>query len=219
MLFRHFNPRSHEGATVVPGKAVCTGVYFNPRSHEGATSRWALFRLTLFNFNPRSHEGATLPGTAGSDYCSYFNPRSHEGSDHVLLFRGFENIHFNPRSHEGSDRCPNGKCGMHIEFQSTLPRGERRFLCRGKRLDNGISIHAPTRGATEVREIVEETVKISIHAPTRGATLCRDVWRWMWRFQSTLPRGERRNYTKRCPDGAISIHAPTRGATIILGYY
>ena len=76
-----------------------------------------------------------------------FNPRSHERSDVIIKFiRGFLE-YFNPRSHERSDK---------------------------KSVDDGdmmsISIHAPTRGATDI------TIKwcgievISIHAPTRGAT-------------------------------------------------
>ena len=33
-----------------------------------------------------------------------------------------------------------------------------------------ISIHAPTRGATVIRDQGSYTITISIHAPTRGAT-------------------------------------------------
>ena len=35
-----------------------------------------------------------------------------------------------------------------------------------------ISIHAPTRGATETYKDLYVSDLISIHAPTRGATLC-----------------------------------------------
>ena len=56
---------------------------------------------------------------------------------------------------------------------------------------------------------------ISIHAPTRGATNNRQPGiRRLFRFQSTLPREERRK--KEITDlknFTISIHAPTRGAT------
>ena len=56
---------------------------------------------------------------------------------------------------------------------------------------------------------------ISIHAPTRGATLMSWVVIEGTRFQSTLPREERRIPTKSYPySGLISIHAPTRGATM-----
>ena len=58
------------------------------------------------------------------------------------------------------------------------------------------------------------TLVISIHAPTRGATGQHDRFHFLFRFQSTLPRGERLLYVVN-PNGytAISIHAPTRGAT------
>ena len=34
-----------------------------------------------------------------------------------------------------------------------------------------VSIHAPTRGATDVEVISGDGIGVSIHAPTRGATL------------------------------------------------
>ena len=75
---------------------------------------------------------------------------------------------FNPRSHEGSD-------AMSAE----------------KVFNADISIHAPTRGATERGRRYFRTTIISIHAPTRGATPCRQKKSSMQIFQSTLPRGER----------------------------
>ncbi len=102
-----------------------------------------------------------------------------------------------------------------------------------------ISIHAPTRGATD--NIIDEQrdelfqstlprgerhgssqfsgmpVVISIHAPTRGATHgSANQYKSNLIFQSTLPRGERRLDTKamKC-NNKISIHAPTRGATAV----
>ena len=57
---------------------------------------------------------------------------------------------------------------------------------------------------------------ISIHAPTRGATIFPALEIFRCTFQSTLPRGERQEYD---PDEVmemfISIHAPTRGATLM----
>ena len=102
-----------------------------------------------------------------------------------------------------------------IQFQSTLPRGER--LCGGRlqRPVAGISIHAPTRGATPPSEkflsnkayfnprshegsdagnssLHDSGNIISIHAPTRGATQLSYTFTPFHIFQSTLPRGERR---------------------------
>ena len=78
-----------------------------------------------------------------------------------------------------------------VLFQSTLPRRERRA---GRELWNDktrISIHAPTKGATENGAVELLSLDISIHAPTKGATNSRSK-RWRdWQFQSTLPRRER----------------------------
>ena len=79
--------------------------------------------------------------------------------------------YFNPRSHERSD--------------DTAPEGIRQY---------SISIHAPTRGATEQR---------------------RKLKSW-FEFQSTLPREERLFFPLALPfKVCISIHAPTRGATFL----
>ena len=105
-----------------------------------------------------------------------------------------------------------------MQFQSTLPREERRFL--------------------PVKEVI--SVLISIHAPTRGATSLYDDLMAELEFQSTLPREERlkrqqseskihyfnprshersdRNLNHGARMLTISIHAPTRGATIYTGY-
>ena len=125
----------------------------------------------------------------------YFNPRSREGSD-VLHKTGISPIcNFNPRSREGSDARRLPFVRLHEQFQSTLPRGERRCRKSGTRQAMGISIHAPARGATvkclliirlavyfnprsrEGSDPIRPSVSgkqcwISIHAPARGAT-CR----------------------------------------------
>ena len=76
--------------------------------------------------------------------------------------------HFNPRSHTGSDvkTCKSFKFSL-------------------------ISIHAPTRGATEILERKVQLADISIHAPTRGATRVGAEPSTLTEFQSTLPHGER----------------------------
>ena len=101
------------------------------------------------------------------------------------------------------------------EFQSTLPRGERRKDSVAMAYIVDISIHAPAWGATKRWLWYRGMRRISIHAPAWGATL-----RWKAAaapqqyfnprsrvgsdtrtlnassrsktFQSTLPRGERR---------------------------
>ena len=190
---RNFNLRSHEGSDTVALETLNSYLNFNPRSHEGSdySRLWAL--LLHQYFNPRSHEG--------SDECVRkvnaisnldFNPRSHEGSDDNGRVLEAEYLNFNPRSHEGSDSISFDICTM-----------------------TAISIHAPTRGATEVDPAKYYDQGISIHAPTRGATCFThsdfpfllyfnprshegsdgkhtpDLLSLL--FQSTLPRGERRH--------------------------
>ena len=62
------------------------------------------------------------------------------------------------------------KYSIYGQFQSTLPRGERQGIYRFCGLRNCVSIHAPTRGATENGNPRKPYLNL---------------------FQSTLPRGER----------------------------
>ncbi len=86
----------------------------------------------------------------------------------------------------------NNRAHVQHWFRSTLPRGERRRSFDGRNRWRGVSIHAPTRGATGDPGPVVRDLEVSIHAPTRGATEGGDGGPLMWRFRSTLPRGERR---------------------------
>ena len=83
-------------------------------------------------------------------------------------------------------------------FQSTHPRGVR-----------------PEGSALPPQEF-----GVSIHAPTRGATVTYDYYDSKTKFQSTHPRGVRRdcNYSI-VPLTFVSIHAPTRGATAYSAKY
>ncbi len=165
-------------------------VHFNPRSHDGSdlrNHRYGLalqFQSTLPRWE-RRHERCRRCDQRN------FNPRSHEGSDGMDWRPSPYDQNFNPRSHEGSDSAFINSSGLIY-----------------------ISIHAPTRGATEVEPLEESDPYdfnprshegsdlqasflywvngISIHAPTRGAT-------------DRFPRSP--FYVP------ISIHAPTRGAT------
>ena len=78
-------------------------------------------------------------------------------------------------------------------FQSTHPRGVRRWLSSPSSDTQKISIHAPTWGATNRQKHVYRNRVISIHAPTWGAT-------WQY-FDDSMDTSN------------ISIHAPTWGAT------
>ena len=81
-------------------------------------------------------------------------------------------------------------------FQSTHPHGVRLVQIHSSQLLLFVSIHAPARGATRIRNEFGEKIDVSIHAPARGATWSVDV-----------------------PDvlSQVSIHAPARGATEKIG--
>ena len=91
-------------------------------------------------------KGATMPAKRYRPDKDGFNPRSHEGSDAGNIRAGTGRGGFNPRSHEGSDK-------------------------------------------NAMEEIV--TLDVSIHAPTKGATDGRKHYIPLRSFQSTLPRRER----------------------------
>ena len=103
----------------------------------------------------------------------YFNPRSHKGSDADKQQWYAYAVQFQSTLPQGERRDGDEERTQRIIFQSTLPQGERRYqILPGDEVDI-ISIHAPTRGATA--RMKKETM-----APTK--------------FQSTLPQGERRSY-------------------------
>ena len=77
---------------------------------------------------------------------------------------------FNPRPHAGGD-----------------------YSALGSMSDNGVSIHAPTRGATIYRIKNNIELRVSIHAPTRGATPRLFLGTSFDVFQSTPPRGGRQD--------------------------
>ena len=144
------------------------------------------------SFNPRAHTGRDTRRECNSSCVLLgFNPRAHTGRDTPRSMGTPRSTGFNPRAHTGRDafNVPNS------------------FVY-------GVSIHAPTRGATKKATPVEKSKKfqstrppgarhplvadtalsfcVSIHAPTRGATP---------------------NARARISVLYVSIHAPTRGAT------
>ena len=55
-------------------------------------------------------------------------------------------------------------------FQSTLPRRERQSIRADENKRKIISIHTPTKGATDYVNLGQGVYEISIHTPTKGAT-------------------------------------------------
>ena len=125
-----------------------------------------------------------------------------------------KSLDFNPRSREGSDFWP-------ADLFSVPP----------------ISIHAPARGATDVRPEYNFHLDISIHAPARGATESNEgLFYLLYNFNPRSREGSDipivvyglrlRDFNPRSREGSdmsqthepqrrsISIHASARGATM-----
>ena len=121
---------------------------------------------------------------------------------------------FNPRAHTGRDGKRPSKSVGRLLFQSTRPHGARRKNAQTNSLV-GVSIHAPTRGATSIAVYITCPLYVSIHAPTRGATLRRRSTRLGLCFNPRAHTGRDIKPTLEARHvGQVSIHAPTRGATI-----
>ena len=119
-------------------------------------------------------------------------------------------------------------------FQSTFPRGERRFLRGGSRLVSyfnprslvgndaiDIKFYVPKIdfnprslvGNDEQAEARQWQHAISIHVPSWGTTACTSIETGVDLFQSTFPRGERLLDASWIPEINISIHVPSWGTT------
>ena len=122
---------------------------------------------------------------------------------------------FNPRTHVGCDIDAWHVCWPSCVFQSTHPRGVRPLRPDGVLPKRIISIHAPTWGATSAASRCSRSGR---NFNPRTHVGCDEVYEavlgWLREFQSTHPRGVRRD--DRDDDHRekdISIHAPTWGAT------
>ena len=166
-----FNPRAHAGRD---GTRSCTAAEAAVSIHaptRGATCREPC-AATLDQVSIHAPtRGATRASVVRRNCRRCFNPRAHAGRDFRFELHVCVHESFNPRAHAGRDH-QRGPLGQVV----------------------GVSIHAPTRGATP----------LGIRIAASSAP-----------FQSTRPRGARRKSCRRWSmDITVSIHAPTRGATI-----
>ena len=99
-------------------------------------------------------------------------------------------------------------------FQSTHPHGVRL-----NKIGNSIliikSFNPRTRTGCDLKRFpFASAIIVSIHAPARGATANREILNSDNLFQSTHPHGVRLcRHPRYVFNGSVSIHAPARGAT------
>ena len=233
-----FNPRSREGSDqegIISTTKILISIHAPAR---GATRQYGIDGFSL-EFQSTLPRGERLESDHEVFNLFYFNPRSREGSDFMLLATMVRLFDFNPRSREGSDNMDEGSFEDFLQFQSTLPRGERHIASFQQPMATHISIHAPARGATTSDTDVLKSGYISIHAPARGAThtggsvphFTRDfnprsregsdepAFRFMYFSINFNPRSREGSDVDEGYDFtliAISIHAPARGATSLV---
>ncbi len=101
-----------------------------------------------------------------------------------------------------------------MEFQSTLPRGERQSVNKGKRDSAEFQSTLPRGERLACKKLISSVTHISIHAPARGAT-CRifRVFRNKIISIHAPARGATFSPLVKLFCYTISIHAPARGAT------
>ena len=127
-----------------------------------------------------------------------FNPRSREGSDNIVVkIDEIQKISIHAPA-RGATKYSYAKTVAQAISIHAPARGATRFLYFNISSAE-ISIHAPARGATNLILESPTSSPISIHAPARGATAVDAVPLVDTQFQSTLPRGERRNQNRQIP--------------------
>ena len=187
---------------------------FKPRPRYGSDVSGKGSTYSSSGFNPRSREGSDIVDTRGETYIDVSIHAPAKGATSIVNIHSIFKFCFNPRSREGSD--PEGGCRTsHFrEFQSTLPRRERRLK----------------------RCILVGLLKFQSTLPRRERRINTKSGTRVRKFQSTLPRrerpggfrwriGSRKGFNPRSREGSdascmkeekknnVSIHAPAKGAT------
>ena len=164
------------------GARLTPGVIFTPAQVSihaptgGATqANREHAQATAFQFTrPRGARPASEIEKNG-DVC--FNSRAHGGRDAgSAAWQALRLAGFNSRAHGGRDPARAVKTAIAVGFNSRAHGGRDGALRARQRDANGVSIHAPTGGAT---------------APSRSSPECRRG------FQFTRPRGARRVLLQR----------------------
>ena len=123
-----------------------------------------------------------------------FNPRTHAGCDPRKLNKFLHGFGFQSTHPRGVRREQVVNVLAVVLFQSTHPRGVRQSVVGGQSVGRRVSIHAPTRGATQREAVGEIAGKFQSTHPrgVRHAVGADAVPSYSW-FQSTHPRGVRQH--------------------------
>ena len=115
---------------------------------RGATKKLLKRSKTNRCFNSRTREGCDAHPSIPMYKMVRFNSRTREGCDWAGGLLGARLWGFNSRTREGCDWVVRAQACGAPQFQFTHPGGVRHTLLRRGVLIEGVSIHAPGRGAT-----------------------------------------------------------------------
>ena len=136
---------------------------------KGATIRQQVDHHALKISIHAPAKGATDFTTREIILFRHFNPRSREGSDRTSIIKFIIIFYFNPRSRDGSDQRVPDYYQRAQQFQSTLPRRERRLWLRDHSRGNYFNPRS-REGSDGTDLVLYLACNISIHAPAKGAT-------------------------------------------------
>ena len=127
--FQSTHPR---GVRRRPTGAIPRQVRFQSTHPRGVRRRKCFMGVSSFrSFNPRTRVGCDLALEIPSGYWGGFNPRTRvgcDGRDHQRRGRGARR--FNPRTRVGCDQFQGQQLLGRGLFQSTHPRGVRRYVTK-----------------------------------------------------------------------------------------
>ena len=121
-----FNPRTHTGCDIACNSWPTWAKSFNPRTHTGCDQILDVFLIFALLFQSTHPHGVRQAGRSDFKIGVCFNPRTHTGCDLTSTITYMRGTGFNPRTHTGCD--------------STIGSDQEALR---------VSIHAPTRGATQ----------------------------------------------------------------------
>ena len=149
----------------------CPSLYFNPRPRAGGDVQfWAggWYDGPISIHAPV--RGATRVRLQAVNLRQYFNPRPRAGGDDLDAIMSGVNIHFNPRPRAGGDVSQMLRVSLSVVFQSTPPCGGRPGWAPVRRSFFEFQSTPPCGGRHRVLILGLAVEGISIHAPVRGAT-------------------------------------------------
>ena len=203
------------GATALPVRSFPAARRFNPRSRVGSDDCQRFFERLLEVSIHAPAWGATGVATFPGRPKSSFNPRSRVGSDDDPIKAAALELAVSIHAPAwGATPFVFLPLSTAKAFQSTLPRGERRWTrCLPRRRNR---FNPRSRVGSDAGVLGRRYAIRRFNPRSRvGSDLMRQLpWCDALPFQSTLPRGERLGFGGR--HGVltnVSIHAPAWGAT------